>query len=189
MNSTARSRTRQPAQALDPAALTDLYLALNRRLYAYAYRLLGEADEAEDVVSEAFRRLLSALSRGYGPTEHAAAYLYRAVHNLAADRWRRAGPSLMPLKDTLAAGGDSDPGDSDPADGPADAAAARQALWRLTPDQRQVVLLKFFDGLDNAAIAAVLNKPVGAVKSLQHRALEGLRRLAAAQVLEGEGFP
>ena len=55
--------------------------------------------------------------------------------------------------------------------------AVRQALWRLTPDQRQVIVLKFFQGVSNDEAAAALDKPVGAVKSLQHRALDALRRM------------
>ena len=51
------------------------------------------------------------------------------------------------------------------------------ALGQLTPDQRQVIILKFLEGLSNAETAAILNKPVGAVKSLQHRALAALQRL------------
>jgi RNA polymerase sigma-70 factor (ECF subfamily) len=47
----------------------------------------------------------------------------------------------------------------------------------LTPDQRQVVILKFLEGWSNAEVAETLNKPVGAVKSLQHRALGALRRI------------
>jgi RNA polymerase sigma-70 factor (ECF subfamily) len=54
---------------------------------------------------------------------------------------------------------------------------ARQALWRLTPDQRQVIVLKYYQGLSNEEVAAALDKPVGAVKSLQHRALDALRRM------------
>ena len=50
-------------------------------------------------------------------------------------------------------------------------------MMSLTPDQRQVILLKFFEGWNNASIAAAINKPVGAVKSLQHRALKALRRV------------
>jgi RNA polymerase sigma-70 factor (ECF subfamily) len=55
--------------------------------------------------------------------------------------------------------------------------SARQALWRLTPDQRQVIVLKYYQGLSNEEVAAALDKPVGAVKSLQHRALDALRRM------------
>jgi RNA polymerase sigma-70 factor (ECF subfamily) len=53
----------------------------------------------------------------------------------------------------------------------------RAALAHLTPDQRQVVLLKYLEGLENEEIAAALGKPLGAVKSLQHRALAALRRI------------
>ncbi|MFL7894397.1 MAG: RNA polymerase sigma factor [Anaerolineales bacterium] len=49
-------------------------------------------------------------------------------------------------------------------------------MRRLTPDQRQVVTLKFLEGWSNAEIAKSINKPVGAVKSLQHRALQALRQ-------------
>jgi RNA polymerase sigma-70 factor (ECF subfamily) len=50
------------------------------------------------------------------------------------------------------------------------------AMAALTDDQRQVVLLKFIEGLDNDGVAQMMNKSVGAVKSLQHRALAELRR-------------
>ena len=46
----------------------------------------------------------------------------------------------------------------------------------LTEDQRQVLVLKFFEGLDNPTVAQVLDKSYGAVKSLQHRGLGALRR-------------
>ena len=73
-------------------------------------------------------------------------------------------------------------------DDPAEAAAqhiaqarAREALWKLTADQRQVILLKYFEGLSNEEVAAALDKPVGAIKSLQHRALDSMRRVLTAE--------
>jgi RNA polymerase sigma-70 factor (ECF subfamily) len=53
----------------------------------------------------------------------------------------------------------------------------RSALALLTPDQRQVIMLKYLEDWENEEIAQALNKPVGAIKSLQHRAIESLRRL------------
>ena len=50
------------------------------------------------------------------------------------------------------------------------------ALRHLTEEQRQVILLKFVENQSNAQVAALLGKPEGAVKSLQHRALAALRR-------------
>jgi RNA polymerase sigma-70 factor (ECF subfamily) len=49
-------------------------------------------------------------------------------------------------------------------------------MSELTEDQRQVILLKFTEGMSNEEAARVLGKSVGSVKSLQHRALAALRR-------------
>ena len=48
-------------------------------------------------------------------------------------------------------------------------------MWDLPQNQRQAVVLKYLEGLENAEIAEVLNKPVGAVKALQHRGLQAIR--------------
>ena len=69
--------------------------------------------------------------------------------------------------------------------GQMDADRVRAALARLTDEQRQVIVLKFYEGLSNEEVASAINKPVGAVKALQHRALAALRR-ALAQVVEVE---
>ena len=52
----------------------------------------------------------------------------------------------------------------------------RAALSHLTPDQQQVITLKFLEGMSNKEVAEITGKPVGAVKSLQHRALAALQR-------------
>jgi RNA polymerase sigma-70 factor (ECF subfamily) len=57
------------------------------------------------------------------------------------------------------------------------------AIKTLMPDQQQVIALKYLEGWDNEEIAHSVKKPIGAVKSLQHRALAVLRRL-----LEDEDF-
>jgi RNA polymerase sigma-70 factor (ECF subfamily) len=53
----------------------------------------------------------------------------------------------------------------------------RAAVNKLTPDQQHVIVLKFVEGLSNAQVAHILGKTEGAVKSLQHRALNSLHRL------------
>ena len=52
----------------------------------------------------------------------------------------------------------------------------RVALRTLTPEQQQVIVLKFLEGLSNKEVAAILGKTEGAVKSLQHRALASMQR-------------
>ncbi len=58
----------------------------------------------------------------------------------------------------------------------------RAALLKLTEDQQQVVSLKFLEGWENEEIARALHKPVGAVKSLQHRALAQLQKFLLDEV-------
>ena len=60
----------------------------------------------------------------------------------------------------------------------------RAALVRLTSDQRQVIVLKYLEGLENEMVALALEKPVGAIKSLQHRAIDALRRMLMPQMEE-----
>jgi len=162
------------AYQLDERALTEIYQALSPPLYRYAYRLLGNTRDAEDIVAEVFHRLLLALRHGNGPREHPSAYLYRIAHNLITDRYRRGPQPEAELDEALEAAED------DPAEAAAQRIAqahARAALWKLTADQRQVILLKYFEGLSNEEVAAALDKPVGAIKSLQHRALDSMRRI------------
>ena len=162
------------AYQLDPAALTEIYETLSPPLYRYAYRLLGHTRDAEDIVAETFHRLLLALQHGNGPRDHLSAYLYRIAHNLVVDRYRRGPRPEAELDEALEAA------DDDPAETAAQRIAqahARSALWQLTGVQRQVILLKYFEGLNNEEVAAALDKPVGAIKSLQHRALDSMRRI------------
>ena len=64
-------------------------------------------------------------------------------------------------------------------------AAVKAAVKELKPKLRMAILLKYFEGLNNEEVAAALDKPVGAIKSLQHRALDSMRRvLAAGQIGE-----
>jgi len=166
------SRLLQGARAFDPDCLAELYDRHSPELYAYAWRLLGDTHLAEDCTAETFARLLAALRAGGGPTDHLRAYLYRTAHNWATDHYRRNPPA--DLSEQLPAG-----------DPPPEALAVqaqrqrrmRAALLRLTPEQRQVILLRFYQGLDPAETAAALGRPAGAIKSLQHRALAALRRL------------
>jgi RNA polymerase sigma-70 factor (ECF subfamily) len=172
---TCESELLQRARQLDSAALGTIYDQYSDALYRYALRLLGNADLAEECVAEVFSRFLHALHDGGGPRDHLQAYLYRTAHNWITDRWRRAPPPMVELSPTLTAGDDSNPvhltGD------PVEQQRIRAALVRLTAEQRQVIVLKYLEDWDNAQIAAALAKPVGAIKSLQHRALAALRRI------------
>lgn len=162
------------ARAFDRSALVAIYDDYYQPLYRYAYRQVPDVDIARDLVAEVFRRFLQALQRRAGPDRNLKAWLYRAVHNAVVDHYRAQQiRQQLPLDEQIVADGD------DPAmvaEKNLTAETVRYALSHLTPDQQQVIALKFLAGFSNQEVAAVMDKPVGAVKSLQHRALAALRR-------------
>ena len=161
----------QRAAQMETKALAEIYDTYSPGLYRYAMRLLGDPSQAEDCVAETFADFLDALQRRRGPREHLQAYLYRIAHYWIADMYRRHRTSEE-LTDDL-------PGEIHPENEAIKnirQAQLRNAIHNLTPDQQQVILLKFLEDWSNEEIAHVLNKPVGAVKSIQHRALKSLQR-------------
>lgn len=163
----------QRAQHLERHALGEIYDHYSPRLFRYAARLLNNTDLAEECVAEVFSRFLHALHAGNGPRDHLQAYLYRIAHNWIVDYWRTKSPPLE-LDEQISSDAKNDPLSIFVRQ--IEHAQVREALANLTPEQRHVILLKFVEGLDNEDIAAALSKPVGAIKSLQHRAIGALRR-------------
>ena len=160
------------AHRLDSRALAQIYDQYSPELYRYAMRLLGNPSSAEDCVAETFSRFLYTLAAQKGPRDYLRAYLYRIAHNWITDQYRRERPSEE-LDESLP---DKANAPEQTADLHAQNAALQQAIRKLTPDQRQVIALKFWHDWENEEIARALHKPVGAVKSLQHRALNALER-------------
>jgi RNA polymerase sigma-70 factor (ECF subfamily) len=167
------------ASQLNITALAEIYDCYSPGLYRYAMRLLGEAALAEDCVAEAFTRFLQSLQKGSGPRHHLQAYLYRIAHNWIVDFYRNHEETLA-LSEMLSC-----------EDDPEEAAAkrirqkrVREAICRLTPDQQKVISLKYLEDWSNEEIAHALQKPVGAVKSIQHRALASLYKLLTERTNE-----
>jgi RNA polymerase sigma-70 factor (ECF subfamily) len=160
---------------LDEGALAEIYDRFSPELFRYAWRLLGEADLAEECVAETFSRFLQALARQNGPVQSVRAYLYRVAHNWITDHYRRGAQSLLPLDDELSGDFAADPClevahklEQD---------EVRRALAILTAEQRQVIVLRYLEDWRLEEISDALGKPVGAIKALQHRGLCALRRL------------
>ncbi len=168
------------ARAWDMQALEEIYDLYSPMIYRYAMRLLGNADLAEECVSETFTRFLYALREGRGPKEHLKAYLFRIAHNWITDRYRRARP-LDGLDEYVHLMADSDPGPDEVAHERWQQDRVRALLFKLTPEQRQVLVLRFLEGWSHQEIAQALGKPVSAVKALQRRGLAALRRLLEQQ--------
>jgi RNA polymerase sigma-70 factor (ECF subfamily) len=164
----------RPGGTLTLATMEVLYDAHSRQAMGLAYRILNDVGDAEEVVQEVF---LAAWRQGhtYDPGRGSAqTWILAMVRNRAIDviRARRRHP-VQPLAVGL------DP--PDVSDVPSEAAtnvdsqAARQALARLPPEQRQVIELAYFGGLSHTEIAEQIAAPVGTVKGRIRLGLDRLR--------------
>ncbi|MCL5428498.1 MAG: RNA polymerase sigma factor [Chloroflexi bacterium] len=161
------------ARQWDKQALAEIYDLLSPRLYRYALRLLGSSVVAEECVADTFERFLLALRRGGGPREYLQAYLYRVAHNWVTDYYRRNPFPELSLDPNLQT--DHEPGQVLFED--LEVQRLRSTLGRISPDQRQVIVLKYLEGWQNDQISLVISKSIGAVKALQHRGLVNLQKL------------
>jgi RNA polymerase sigma-70 factor (ECF subfamily) len=163
------------ARAYDEEALTELYDRYAPRMYAYIYRRVGDARLAEDLTGELFLRVLRSIGSGQPWRDSFRAWLYRIAHNLVVDHYRRQPPAPEAALDSSVEGTDGDPADL------VESGQARERLRaasrRLTPEQQEVLALRFGEGLTAAETGQVMGKTTGAVEALQHRALASLRRI------------
>jgi RNA polymerase sigma-70 factor, ECF subfamily len=163
------------AKCFDPASLGAIYDQYSPGIYRYAMRLLGDEVSAEDCVSETFSRFLKVLSSNQGPDEHLQAYLYRIAHNWITDFYRKNVAANLEITETFPADDALHP--EKIAEIGLQKQELRNALRCLTPDQRQVIYLRFIEGWNNEEVSKAVGKPVSAVKTLQFRALKTLKRL------------
>lgn len=169
----------QGAHRFDLDILEVVYDRFSPGIYRYAMRLLGDVQLAEDCVSETFSRFLKSLRAGRGPQDHLQAYLFRVAHNWITDYYRRRPlPSL-----DLEARDHPDPNVATEKQGlqNAEREQVRNALKLLTPEQRHVIILRFYEGWELEEVATSLQKDIGAIKALQHRAIAALQRMLVPQ--------
>jgi RNA polymerase sigma-70 factor (ECF subfamily) len=164
-------------------AYGELVARCQGRIYPMLVRLLGSAEDAQDVLQDAFMRGFEKLGQFQGESSFGT-WMYRIAVNLAMSRlrkrkMRRVLRRLDPRRGRPAV----DPPDESPASVPSHAAerAEREALVEaaldaLEPDHRAVVILKDFEGRRYEEIGELLGIPVGTVRSRLHRARQQLRR-------------
>ena len=160
-------------QAFDMGAIEWVYDQYNEAIYRYGYRLLGNQDKAEECVAETFSRFLQAIKNGKGPKKYVRPYLYRMAHNWITDQYRRAIPEDEGLPENHAA---NIAHTEELVIDKLENQKIRKVLQDLPENQRQAVVLKYLEGLENQEIAMAMNKPVGAVKALQHRGIQTIRK-------------
>ncbi len=163
------------AQAYDREALAELYDKYAPLIYAYLYRRVSDVQVAEDLTSDVFVRMLRAIRTEWFWHTSFRAWLYRIAHNLAVDHFRRSGSSKEVRLGEYLSDGLNDP--EDVLERKLERERLHAAIARLTPEQQQVLSLRFGERLTAREVAEIMGKSVGAVEALQHRALVALRRI------------
>ncbi|NTV44411.1 MAG: sigma-70 family RNA polymerase sigma factor [Candidatus Yonathbacteria bacterium] len=166
------------------ATLVDRYMD---DAYRFAMKLVGDSEVAEDVVQESFIKAWRHIRR-FRPGANFRTWLFSIVRNTAIDRLRKKKeqalssfeneegenvlavtiPDEAPRADELLARAE-------------DAAYIERLLVELNPQYREVILLRYGDGLTFKEIGDILKKPLHTVKSQHRRAVEALRKVASAQ--------
>jgi RNA polymerase sigma-70 factor (ECF subfamily) len=160
-----------------------LVLTYQDRLYAFALRLSGSPQDAEEIAQDAFVRAYHAL-QGYDAARTRALalkpWLYQITLNVFRNRVRGRRLPLVAL-DGLGDGAEPEPEDDaawqpEPHFEHAEAESALAAQVAALPERYRVaVVLRYVQELDYAEMAAVLGQPVGTVKSNVHRGIQMLR--------------
>jgi len=160
-------------RAGDDAAFEELFVRTREAVWATAYRVLRDADAADEATQRTFVRAWKAID-GFRGEATVKTWITRIAFNVARSMWRREPPAesldLAP-----------EPVDAEP-DGELRAMTedarkrVRWAVSRLAPRQREVVTLKAFGGLTYDETAHAMGLTVGAVKAHFHQAVSNLRR-------------
>jgi RNA polymerase sigma-70 factor, ECF subfamily len=160
----------------DPACFADLYESYFELVYAYVARRLRNRSEAEDLTAEVFRKVLQSLPRFKWTGAPFAAWLFRIASNMIADRAKRAAREGNFASDK----NESQSRARQPQQVDLERSERSAVLFRvvgeLAEDQRRVLVMRFAEEKNIREIAKALGRSEGAVKQLQFRALENVRK-------------
>ncbi|MCD4671551.1 MAG: RNA polymerase sigma factor [Anaerolineaceae bacterium] len=164
----------QRAQKGDSTAFAELYDRYQPPVYRYIRYRVHNVEDVDDLTSDVFVRLVEQIDRFSWRGRPILAWLYTIARNLIIDYYRREERvKFSPIDEQLAANTIS------PEEYTNQALSVQSiigGLQQLTEDQQTVIIFKFVEGYSNAQVARFLGKPIGAVKSLQHRGLAALHR-------------
>ena len=155
------------------------------RVYSYAYHLLGNREDAQEIAQETFIKLWNALP-DFREEASLSTYLLRIVKNSCFDFLRKKREEVLPLNERSSEGEEYDRGltDDDPEHNPAEAFArkeqietVRRAIAALPEDAREILVLREFQNLTYAEIGEILELEEGTVRSRLNRARIKLKKI------------
>jgi RNA polymerase sigma-70 factor (ECF subfamily) len=158
-------------QAGDETAFVEIVHRYHDRLRYYVRRLSIDSGRADDVLQDVWLAAFRSLPRLRRPGA-LAAWLYRITRNAAGAEHRRnrAMAGLDPEAEAPATT------DTEPDLGPEEVARMRACLDGLAPHHREVLVLRYFEGLSYEDIADVVGSPLGTVRSRLYHAKQALGR-------------
>jgi len=155
--------------------LASLYDEYFDRIAHYIYVRIGDRNEAENLAGDVFVKALESLKSYKERGVPMQAWLFRIAHNALVDHLRKKGRvTIVPIE------GVTIMTKEDPvvvAERNIEMERVREAMEKLTPEQREVVRLRFFGSLSSQEVATILHKSDGAVREMQRAAVEKLRTL------------
>lgn len=158
----------------DEEAFSELYDRHVVRVYRHLYYMVGNAAEAEDLTSQTFLRAWEAIPRYQVRGAPFISWLLRIAHNLGVSHLRSKKESSQ-LHDGIV----DEKMRIDPESSymqTADEELVHAAILLLREEQRQVIILRFIEDLDYKEVAEIIGKSVAAIRVIQHRALNSLRK-------------
>src|SRR5881396_1241689 len=162
------------AKTGDARAFGELYERYRDAIYRFCLARTGTSHDAEDLTSDVFMKALQSIDRYQERGLPFAAFLYRIARNAAIDRSRTLKQPLS-VDELL-----TQPASRQNVEADAMLAVDRSillaALTKLKTEHRDVIVMRFIEGYSALEVAAALGKTEGAVRTLQHRALERLRK-------------
>lgn len=159
----------------DRAAFGALYERYVFRVFRHVYYLTNDSHAAEDLTAQTFLNALEAIHRYEMRGVPFLAWLLRIAYNLTVNYKKVRSNGTAPLPEAVQIEGTLYSPEAS-CEAKADGEQVWEGVRRLRGDQRQVIVMRFIDGLSYPDIARVLSKSVGAVRVIQYRALCALRR-------------
>lgn len=158
----------------DAGAFEQLVETYREQVYRIALRMCGNAADADEAAQEAFLAAWKGLPNFRGDSQFST-WLYQLTTHAAIDLMRREKRQIATEDITEVSAPDPAPGPQQQAERRETQEAVRDAILQLTPEYRQIVVLRFLEDLSYEEIGAALKLPSGTVKSRLNRAKAQLK--------------
>jgi RNA polymerase sigma-70 factor (ECF subfamily) len=164
------------AQARDgkKAAIAEIYHRYVDSIYQYVRLRVGDKQSAEDITSTVFTTLIESIAKGNAPQKSLRGWLFQVARHKIYDTYGKQ--SNLPLEtidqmESMDANPEAEFGKNLTRE------TIRRVILQLSPDQQEIILLRFDQQLSLKEVADIMNKNVNTVKALQLRAVQRLRKL------------